>query len=289
MTRQLKALKLLYFKYLNNPNYVFKSIAIPGEVVDTLVKRKLLNDVQIKSLAQIVILKSLNSTLTNLKRKSVVDPNNAQGRGNEFMVEKIIDKIDPSITYDVTYNHINFVGIQYPHNATLKYEKGKIVKVCDFDLNLEETNSRGIHFFSNLDCAYYQDNFPRLMNVDQFNIKKFTPNGYLFSDISFPVGKQTHYYYDSKSIHSEFFTMLDDREKKCTGIVRTGIAKFWHKNKQLKCVCNYASHGFHRKEFINKSECWCGSVLNGDFTEYDQNGNVVKNGVYANNLFYPKN
>jgi hypothetical protein len=99
----------------------------------------------------IVTLKTLEDTITNISRPlspiGVADAQHAKFRGNKFMVVRIEDKHDPTITIDSVANSCYA-------NSKLVYTVGEIVEVPDYDMNLNKICSTGIHFFLSKEAAF---------------------------------------------------------------------------------------------------------------------------------------
>lgn len=293
MTNQLKSIKSIYSKYIGNSNYLFKSVTIGNDALKMLKHRKIFPSTLNKSkLDQIIVLKKLPSTITTLDRKSVVNKTFAQGRGNEFFVEEIIDKTNPIEIYDSTYNHSDYVGIQYNLNAKVKYTKGSIVKIADFDMDLENNNSSGIHFFSSIDCAYYNYNKPHVVishlvnnttavkkNDLTFEVNLYTPDGFLVSQTTYPFGKHSYYWYNSLYKIFEYKTALCETDLRYSSDIKVGEARQWHTNGQLKSLCNFANAG--TKENFQKTYCY-GNFKDGIFKEYYDNSSPKIIGQYKN-------
>jgi antitoxin component YwqK of YwqJK toxin-antitoxin module len=285
----LLSLKRLYPHFLS-PEFVFKSVTIPTKK---------------SSLKRIIVLKKVSSTITNLGRKSIIDITNAQGRGSEFYVQEILDKDIPSKTYTCTKNHIGYIGIQYVLNGKMEYVKGQNIKVSDFDFDLENNNSKGIHFFNSLDDAFYDYNVPRVIipqkekdmkdaknkseiQVNSFTkpfiVKTHTPEGSILSRSVYPFGKQEYWWYNSQHKLSEYFTKLYDYDIAYGSEITTGVAKQWHQNGKLRVECNFAENGYNISENINNMITrYYDDILHGNFIEFYDNNCIKLKGQFDNN------
>jgi len=98
----------------------------------------------------IVVLKKVNGTITNKLRLPSNDLYRkfAQYRANKLMVVDIINKFNPNET-------INEISNTLYKNHIIKYIKKNIAVPDSFDKNTNEVCSNGIHFYENIDCAFY--------------------------------------------------------------------------------------------------------------------------------------
>jgi hypothetical protein len=149
----LDYLKQLHYdcrEYVADPKYVYKFCA---------------DD---KSNGWIVVLKRLPesstgisiSTVTNEKRKNVVDKNYAKFRGNAFLVVDIFNHEKTNKTNKTNKMSKNNSIINYGSSIVLPkpttYTIGEIIKAdkyCTDDIDVVCTN--GIHFFTTLNAAYF--------------------------------------------------------------------------------------------------------------------------------------
>jgi hypothetical protein len=95
----------------------------------------------------IVTLQPVEGTITNIDRNSVVDPRYAKFRGDKFMVVGIEHKYDPTLTTE------SVTSSGY-YKESLVYRVGEIVTVEDFDNDLNNICSTGIHFFLTKEAAF---------------------------------------------------------------------------------------------------------------------------------------
>lgn len=127
-------------KYINNKKYVFKSCQIYW----------------------IVVLKILNDTRTTQKRDGVYNNKYAKFRGDKFEVVHIFNKLDPSITIQSVVNsmyvtkQLEYCVGQIVDVSKVKYHVFPFQTLYDkFDENINIVCSSGIHFYENIEPAYY--------------------------------------------------------------------------------------------------------------------------------------
>jgi antitoxin component YwqK of YwqJK toxin-antitoxin module len=144
----------------------------------------------------IVVLKKLEDTKSNESRCDITNPLYVKYRANKLLVVDIIHKITGQTVDKIT----NSVYIK----NTIKYEKGLIVQVSNFDENLNNICTSGIHYFKTPEMAYYYE-FSKITNGV---FKTWYDNGQL----------ETEYMYKNGKLH--------------------GTCKTWHKNGQLAAEYN---------------------------------------------------
>lgn len=126
----------------------------------------------------IVKLKKLPDTITNESRYGVVNQQFAEFRGNMFYVEKIYKtSLKTSLETSFETSLKTKLKIQSLYDKLFIYEVGKIVKVDDFDLNLENLKSTGIHYFKTEEAAFYYDFYPTYRYTGKYKI--YYDNGQL--------------------------------------------------------------------------------------------------------------
>jgi len=94
----------------------------------------------------IVVLKKTDKTITNESRKSIIDPRYAKFRGNRFEVVCIFDAFDCDEEY---------VSAPSCYKTDFYYKIDCIVEVKNFDPNIEDVCSTGIHYFKDVRGAYF--------------------------------------------------------------------------------------------------------------------------------------
>uniref|UniRef100_A0A6C0ECJ5 Uncharacterized protein n=1 Tax=viral metagenome TaxID=1070528 RepID=A0A6C0ECJ5_9ZZZZ len=125
----------------------------------------------------IVTLKKLEDTITNEKRRNVVNKKYAKFRGNKFYVENIFNI--------VTLEEEKSVKSVYK-NSQLTYVMGEIIEEKDYDTDIHKICSAGIHYFLTIEPAYYLELDRRTFNGDHF---VWFDNGQLYQYSQYIDGK----------------------------------------------------------------------------------------------------
>jgi antitoxin component YwqK of YwqJK toxin-antitoxin module len=169
----------------------------------------------------IVVLKKLPNTKTNESRFYVVSSQYAKFRADKLLVVDIVHKF--------TDQTINEIENSVYRERTIKYTKGEIATVLDFDENLNQVCSTGIHYFKNAEAAFYYE----LDGVENGPYKKWYENGQLNLECAYKNGKKNGLY---KLLRSD-----DQPEVKCAykNGELDGEYKKWNENGQLKLECTY--------------------------------------------------
>ena len=94
----------------------------------------------------IVVLQKLPDTITNESR-SVANANCATFRANKLLVVNIIHKFNQKTRRSIR-NSIYA-------DEKIEYIKGKIIKVEDFDTNVNEVHTAGIHYYKTMEVPFY--------------------------------------------------------------------------------------------------------------------------------------
>lgn len=140
-------------KYYRNEAYVYK---LCYDVTDIRTCRD-------HDRAWFVILQKLSGTaftITNESRIGVLSKNCAKFRANFLKVIEIMNVNDPTITKDSITNEYVCYDSKNKQIKLLKYTVGEIVKVDDFDENLDEICSSGVHYFKTPKPAFYYRKMP---------------------------------------------------------------------------------------------------------------------------------
>lgn len=98
--------------------------------------------------AWIVVLEKLSDTLTNETRDNIVEKQYAKYRADKLKVIMIFNKHNPSQTKKEVVN-------SFYKNLEIIYKVGEIVHSDSFDSNLNNVCTSGIHYFLNIEPAYY--------------------------------------------------------------------------------------------------------------------------------------
>jgi hypothetical protein len=135
-----------YKTYTINPNYVYKSF------YDSKNNEH-----------WIAILKKTTFTITNECRRipNSAQKNNLKYRANELQVILIFNKKNPNYIID------KYVHKKTETNLTV-YEKGKTVRSANYDIYDWNICSGGIHYFLNLECAFYWNFGFNLNNIQWY-------------------------------------------------------------------------------------------------------------------------
>jgi antitoxin component YwqK of YwqJK toxin-antitoxin module len=111
--------------YLNNPKYVFKSC---GNYT--------------------VILEKLDDTITNEHRSNIADPKYAKYRANKLKVLLIVNKFDP-------LNILEKIENSFYKEKKVIYITNEIIEIDDYDMDLENVCSTGIHYFKTIEQSFF--------------------------------------------------------------------------------------------------------------------------------------
>lgn len=152
----------------------------------------------------IVIMKKLFDTITNELRDGIIDIRYAKFRANKLQVVTIIDYHNPKrrskkIIHKPECN-------MFPSTV---YIKGHTIEPDKYDYDLNIICSNGIHYFNNIEAAYYY----KLINHDYSGVwKMYGDNGEIVISCTYENGiKHGNYisYYPSGNKNSEG-TYIDD-------------------------------------------------------------------------------
>ncbi len=121
----LNKIKQIYEEYINDNSYVYKNCQ---------------NE-------YIIIMKKLDDTKTNESRYGITDFNNAKFRADKLLVVLIFKINQPKEQIEFFVNKFR--------NSEIRYQKGEIVLPDEFDDDLDEVCSNGIHYFKTIDRAFY--------------------------------------------------------------------------------------------------------------------------------------
>src|SRR5271170_5380155 len=140
-----KLVQLLAFcqEYTNNSLYVYKICRDKAS--------------KYKTVKWFVVLQKLPDTKTNECRKDVVDKNYAKFRADKLRVVKIINTNKPTLTK-------KYITHRGPNMVKTKYVVNKIVESNEYDDNIDNVYSNGIHYFKTLLPAYYYRDIPDKYN-----------------------------------------------------------------------------------------------------------------------------
>jgi antitoxin component YwqK of YwqJK toxin-antitoxin module len=207
--------------YLINPIYVYKSCA-----------------------EYVVILERLLDTITNENRNNISNEQCKQFgkyRGNKFLVKDIFHKFDPA-------NKVLLISNSNFNKSKLEYEIGKVIFPDNFDTNLENVCSNGIHYFLNLECAFYYS----LQKIQNGEYLGRYENGQLWKKCTYTDGK----------LNGEYLEWYKNGQlwKKCTYTddKLNGEYLSWYENGQQRVKCTYTD-----------------GKLNGEYLAWYDNGKII--------------
>ena len=165
LDKQLLKIKENFNYYINDSEYIFKSVN-----------------------TKIVIMSLCNDSITNENRSNIKNNEYAKYRTNKAHVELIFNKL--------TLEECQQVEGKFIQKIT-KYMVGKIIVPDSFDLNLDNVCSNGIHYYKNIECAFYHDIEYLIEKENKWNkkiyfkglIKEWKQNGDLDIVIQFRKNK----------------------------------------------------------------------------------------------------
>jgi antitoxin component YwqK of YwqJK toxin-antitoxin module len=221
-------------KYTKSEYYVYKACCDVLSKKDNMSKKWL------------VVMKKIKGTQTNEDRSEVIYFNNAKFRANKLKVIKIFNKNNPDLTK-------KFITNKY-ENKKLRYIVGRIVKIDDYDEDLEIVCSNGIHYFKTLEPAYYYG------DIQKYYTGKWIywhDNGQKSSEGNYIDGKRSGhwiYWHDNGQKSSEgnyidgkrsghWINWHDNGQKSSEGDYIDGNGEghwiYWHNNGQKSGECDY--------------------------------------------------
>lgn len=179
-------LKERFKQYTNNSNYCYKIVCYSG-----------------RQIPYFVVMQKLDDTITNESRKNVVNPQYAKFRANKLKVIDIINCKD-MIDEESVVNVLHLKGFSSKKTA---YEVGNIVVPDEFDSNIENICTGGIHYFNSIDAVYHF--FVKFLNINEK--KHYNSNGACDRDISFPTHCERQIIYRSPDEKVDTYTRIDKR------------------------------------------------------------------------------
>jgi antitoxin component YwqK of YwqJK toxin-antitoxin module len=203
--KKFELLNQLSDKYPSDAGYVFKSCSINW----------------------IVVLKKLQDTKTNESRYNVKNSMYAKFRANKLLVVDIMHKFNDESIGKIT-------NCSY-EDKTITYKKCKTVEVSDFDENINNICTPGIHYFKSPEAAFYYE----LINVENGICKKWYENGQLHSEGTFKGNKlngSCKNWYRNGKLQEE----CTYKNGKLDGLYRQ-----WYSNGQLKEECTYKDNNMY--------------------------------------------
>lgn len=236
-------------KYTNDELYVYK---VCCDILS--------NESNKDNIKWLVVMKKLDDTKTNEGRKNIVNKDCAKFRANKLLVVKIININKPSLSKKYIVN-------KYQDYKSIRYEVGKIVIPNEYDENIENVNSGGIHYFRTILPAFYRRDTP-----DDYsgNSIEWYENGQkesegLYVD-GYKFGKWTKWYENGQK--------EDEGEYNEFGYA-SGFWTEYYENGQKKSCGNY-DNGYKIGNWITW-QCDCGQKRTEG--EYDEEG--LRTGVWT--------
>lgn len=104
-----------------------------------------------------VVMQKLDKTITNEKRDNVHNEDYAKFRANFLKVIKIFNVNDPT---KIRTSIENVYEAEDEKSIKLEYKIGSIVEADNFDVEINNVCSGGIHYFKTLIAAYYYRGVP---------------------------------------------------------------------------------------------------------------------------------
>jgi antitoxin component YwqK of YwqJK toxin-antitoxin module len=198
----------------------------------------------------LITLEIPRDALTNMNRTNVVNKQTAKYRTNKAKVLNI---------FDSNGNKYTTAKSGFYDKGILEYRVGELIIEPNFDTNLEEVCSKGIHFF--LDKKVAEEY--HLIKIQNGLLIAYCDNGVKLSETNFVNGVQhglLRTYYDSGELYSTCnyvngyiqglvqvwykdgkkfreYTMVD-------GLVQ-GICQSWHENGAIQSISTYVDNKFN--------------------------------------------
>jgi antitoxin component YwqK of YwqJK toxin-antitoxin module len=193
----------------------------------------------------IVVLQKLPDTKTNESRSGIKDSMYAKVRANKLLVVDIVHKLTGQITNEI----VNSVH----SDKIITYKTNEVIEASDFDNNLDEICSTGIHYFKSVESAFYYE------TPDDYRgqHKCWYDNGNLIGTCWVVNGKsdgpcttwykngQLHRKYTFKNgiLDGPFKEWYGSGQQNVEGMMKNnkqnGLWKVWHENGQLKEECSF--------------------------------------------------
>ena len=177
----------------------------------------------------IVVLWKLPDTITNESRP-VVDRKCAKFRADKLQVVDIIHKFDQTNTCDSIRNSVYA-------DKQLEYKKGEIIEVKDFDTNVNEVRTTGIHYYKTMKVAFYLE----LETVRDGELIFWRDNKQMQSNRTYKDG----------TLEGGYISWHINGQMEYKGIYKDGNPEgewiFWHSNGQMRSKGIYKNGFFIQK------------------------------------------
>jgi len=258
----LDCIRLMYHQYISDPECVYKMCT------DGTVHR---DDPTSKWL---VVMKKESDTKTNENRENILDPFHAKYRADKLRVLKIINVNDIETTTDSVHHRNQTFG----YSAI--YTVGSIVKSYNFNENIQEVCSNGIHYYKSLESAFFHRSMP-----DGYTGRWFCQNSDGSKDWEgyFANGEKNgvHREWDKSEGLTYRIEWLDD--------TRHGLFLCFYKNgtqKQIGRYSNGSATGVWFEWYKNKSKKnqieYIAGRRYGQYKSWHENGTKECEGEYLN-------
>lgn len=197
-----------------------------------------------------VVMKKLDSTTTNEGRLDIVNPSRASYRADKLEICLIVDMSNMSEKDSV---------ISHWYGLVTTYTVGQITQADNFDMNISNTDSGGIHYFKSVVQPYYYG-IPISSDYVGENITDYIdwyPNGSILSCGGFlhgeRIGQWLHYFSNGNPSNDGIYNSVGKKEGKWTE---------YYSDSTLKSVGSYDKNG-------DKIGYWSYYDINGDQKEYE--------------------
>jgi antitoxin component YwqK of YwqJK toxin-antitoxin module len=208
--------------------------------------------------------------ITNVDRKSVVVKDTAKYRTNKAKVVNIEDEDGKEYTEAVTGFYVG---------KSLTYKLNDLVEVTDYDMNLEEVCSSGIHFFLTKRVAelYSRD------SIENGLFQRWYENGQIQEEYTYVNGRMTGFFQSwyANGQKLEESTFVNGKLE--------GLFQRWHANGQKCDECTYVNgwrDGLYQRWYMNgEKEIECTLVngkIEGLYQCWHSNGQIAGTWTYVN-------
>ena len=219
----------------------------------------------------VVTLEIPEDAITNMKRKDIVDINYAKHRTNKAKVVKIQDENGNQYYSAVSFGY---------DKKTLNYKLNDTIVINDYDMNLENVCSTGIHFFLTRRGAELYG----LEHIENGLLEKWYDNGQKFEERTYVNGrcyglghrwhpngqKIMECMYVNSGIHGRYQTWYEDGQKyeDCIYVngKRHGMCHSWYRSGQKYMECTYVNgekHGQYQRWYENGQKASEYTFVNG--------------------------
>ena len=263
----------------------------------------------------LVYLQKLPDTITNENRESLKDVSkeeklHASYHANKLLVLKIEhlwekEKDDKNLI-PILINEIKSTNFS---EKRLTYKVGEIIEELEFefDENLENTYSQGIHYYLDKDIArFYMDS--SLITEEKFSgeLINYYENGNPWKKFTYIQGKkegECKVWYEDGNLKTKCTYIQGKKEGECKGWFENGNIyekgtytqgkengkyEYWYKNGNLRVKCNYIQgmpDGKHENWYANGNlmiKCnYIQGKLDGKYERWDKNGNIYEDITYS--------